>query len=101
MPLLIRLVLGPIVWAAHFAVVYGAHTALCAIRPPGTAEASVAMAVGIATLAALLTLLLAGMTPGTAVRFRRDVTLLLTVLSAIAVAWLGITVLIVPVCTSP
>lgn len=101
MAALIRLVLGPIVWAAHFAFVYGAHTALCAVGPPGTAEVSVAIAVGIATCAALLTLLLAGMAPGTAVPFRRNVGFLLTVLSAIAIAWLGITAIIVPVCTSP
>jgi hypothetical protein len=101
MAALIRLVLGPIVWALHLAIVYGAHTAICAIRPFGTAETSVAIMAAVATFAALLALLLSGMAPGTAIPFRRDVGFLLMVLSAIAIGWLGITTAIVPACTAP
>lgn len=101
MPVLIRMALGPIVWAFHLGIVYGAHTAICAIRPFGTAETAMAVTAGVATLAALLVLLLAGTAPGTSLPFRRDVGFLLTVLSAIAIAWLGITAAIVPACTAP
>jgi hypothetical protein len=101
MAVLIRLMLGPIVWALHLAIVYGAHTAICTIRPFGTPEPSVAVTAAGATFVALLALLLAGMAPGTAVPFRRNVGLLLMALSAIAIAWLGITAAIVPACTAP
>ena len=102
---MLTMLFGPIVWAVHFTVLYGTHTIVCARATTGQAATITALT---ATIAALVLLFAGGfaayrrraMTHDASVvaRFRRDVMLLLTLLSACGVAWAGATALIVAPC---
>ena len=111
---LLYLSLGPIVWAVHFAIVYGAHTLLCAVGGSGGFGARAAtLVVIIATVVALILLSLPMLAP-TMMRRRRPgstepaslssfaqgVMALLALLSALGVAWAGAAALIVAPCIS-
>jgi hypothetical protein len=102
---LLRLFVGPAVWFAHFVVLYGAEAMICT---PGLAAAgAMTWAAAIATLAALA--MLAGFsvlvlrrpakTHGGAI-FLRRATVLLAMLSAIAVIFVALPVAVLPVCGS-
>jgi hypothetical protein len=110
--MLIYLALGPIIWALHLTLVYGAHTLLCArgiasgAQGPWVATAIVV----VATVVALGLLVVAtrrlwknprrrGPAAG-ALSFYDAVMLLLLLLSAVAVIWAGATSLIVSPCAA-
>jgi hypothetical protein len=111
---LVALCSGPIVWAAHLAIVYGAHTLLCARGYAGQMLLGVPLApaiVVVATVAALLSLagvMLAPRLKSAPPRRRADrdppnsfevrVMRLLALLSAIGVAWAGATAFIIAPC---
>jgi hypothetical protein len=104
------LLFGPIVWAVHFAMLYGMHTILCA-RPsarvmPGAGVATIVLAATVAALALLLAATVTGYRrrnaahadSRAATRFCHDVMVLLTLLSACGVVWAGATALLVAPC---
>jgi hypothetical protein len=96
---------GPIIWALHFLVIYGAHTLMCV---QGASERDARVVIGVATLIALAALALAawrigsveasGRQRGQTRGFLRNIMFLLSVLSAFAVAWAGSTILFLSAC---
>jgi hypothetical protein len=95
---------GPIVWAAHLLVIYGAHAIICSQR---ASTAGVRATVGIATLVALaaLTGIVVRGFQGLRLhrmsqtgRFLGVTMILLIVLSAAAIAWAGSAALFLPAC---
>jgi hypothetical protein len=103
----LQLFTGPVVWFAHFVALYGAEALICT---PGLAKPGVMTWVAAgATLAALAALAaFAGLvlrrparepadSQGGA-RFLRAATLLLALLSAIAVVWVTFPAAVLPVC---
>jgi hypothetical protein len=102
---MLTVLFGPIVWAMHFAVLYGTHTIVCARATTGDAATTTALAATVAALALLLAGAVAAYRRRDArhdasavARFCRDVMLLLTLLSACGVAWAGATALLVAPC---
>jgi hypothetical protein len=105
----LQLFTGPVVWFAHFVALYGAEALICT---PGLATTGAMFLVaGVATLAALAVLGGFGIRvlrrpahdPGDShdgATFLRSATLLLAVLSAIAVVWVALPTALLPVCTS-
>jgi hypothetical protein len=110
---LIYWLLGPIVWAVHFSVVYLAHTLICA-RPLLTGESLVAMsrivviaatAVALAALAWLIRSAHAALGRATARAsetslFQNRMVLLLSVLAVFGVFWSGAAALLVLPCAA-
>jgi hypothetical protein len=103
------LLVGPVVWALHFTILYGAHTLLCAVRGPdgGRAVMLVAVVATGAALAMLAVAMLGARSPRAeagssdrtaAAAFVRSATSWLIVLSAIAIVWAGAAALVVPAC---
>jgi hypothetical protein len=99
------LVSGPLIWFAHFTLLYGGHTAFCAIGTPGMhllviaatiAAGLLLIMVAVASLRAL-TARTAELSRGQ--RFQHQVAMLVVGLSAVAVAWVGITATVVPACS--
>jgi hypothetical protein len=101
------LVSGPLIWFTHFTLLYGGHTAFCAIGAPG-----IHLLVIAATIAAGLLLATAAVASLRALRatartrelsrgqrFQHQAALLVAGLSAVAVAWVGITATVVPACS--
>lgn len=107
---LVAILLGPLIWAAHFLVVYGAHASLCEAgnRLPGvTASWLLPVLWGATAVAWLLTVghavfpgyvhnLLRG--GGSEQSFTMIVARLLSGLSAVAVTLVAIAITIVPIC---
>jgi hypothetical protein len=102
------LLFGPVVWGAHFTLLYGAHTLICAVRG-AAAGRMVTLIVVIATVAALVALAvpfaralrLSRQPPSESTAlsgFIRSATVWLLILSTIAVIWAGATVLVVSAC---
>lgn len=103
---------GPLIWGVHFGIVYAAHHLTCTLT--GNSAAFWAqLAVSVATLAALLALLLAIFKPEiiqhmvryeTAQKISRSfltgVMRLLALLSFFGVLWAGSAVLFLPACES-
>jgi hypothetical protein len=105
----LQLFIGPAIWFGHFATLYAAEALICT---PGLASAgAMTWVAGAATLAALAAL---GGFGATVLRrpahdpagrhggaaFLRSATLLLAMLSAIAVVWVALPVALLPVCAS-
>lgn len=104
------LLFGPIVWAAHLTAIYFSQSMLCAHGLSGGSLAGIGVvpAVIVAVTAACLALLIgailvvggrpapAGDGPDQAL-YRRT-TIALAVLSAVGVAWAGVTAFVVPDC---
>jgi uncharacterized membrane-anchored protein len=105
----LQLFTGPVIWFAHFVTLYGAEALICT---PGLASAgTMAWAAGAVTLAALAALggfgIMVMRRPAhdpagshTGATFLRRATLLLAMLSAIAVVWVALPVAVLPVCAS-
>ena len=89
----LRMALGVMVWAAHFALVYG-FTALACAR--GFASAA-PWVVGAATLVAALAAL-AIIATNASSEFTRWMTAAIASLALVAVVWEGIPAFIVPTC---
>jgi hypothetical protein len=102
------ILIGPIVWAAHFAVLYFVQSMLCA---HGTAERLVPIIIGAATLAAILPLAAAPLLPRTTAGlfrasgwdlemcdFHARVMTGLAILSAAGVVWAAVPALIIDSC---
>jgi hypothetical protein len=98
---------GPIVWAIHFTILYGAHTIACARLAAGDAATLIVLGATAGALAPLLgaasiacrrrnTMPADAVTP----RFCYDIALVLTLLSAAGVAWAGATALIMAPCVA-
>ena len=108
------MLLGPILWAAHLAVIYGAQSTLCALgisAVRGPAVSLVAVVTTLATVVVLGLLAVAILAPRAlsrrlraaswsmpAQRFCDRIMVLLAMLSACGVIWAGATVLLVPAC---
>ena len=113
-PSLLYLLFGPIVWAIHLLIVYGAHTVLCAkglgaVRMVGMNVP--ALVILLATTVALAVLLIALLAPYVGryrsrvssqtrsfLSFRDGVMRSLTVLSIVGIVWAGWVSLIVAPC---
>ena len=103
------ILLGPILWAAHFTLIYFAQSMLCAHGLAGSGV--VPTIVGIATLvvlgaigAALLSphavrrLMHAGGWSDAELAFHTRLMMGLAVLSAAAIAWAGLAAVVIPSC---
>lgn len=98
---------GPlVVWALHFAVVYGLHPAFCLTVGDSRAVLWMPMAVFAATLMALLALLLLMLKPEAVLpepedeplSFLTGVMRLLSLLAFFGVAWAGSAAIFLPAC---
>lgn len=87
---LFRALFGPIVWAAHFSLLYALHTSLCVLGAGGAMQA-VGVALTIAALAAfgLFFVWLRNPASTEAERFLDRLSFLLIILSAVGVTWAG------------
>jgi hypothetical protein len=104
-----QMLTGPVIWFAHFVVLYGAEALIC--TPPLASSGAMTSVTIAATLAALVALgIFAAIVmrrPATASRnhsdagLLRSVSLLLALLSAIAVTWVALPTAILPVCAAP
>ena len=102
---LLRLFVGPLVWFAHFTVLYGAEALIC--TPPvtmgrvmtwiGAAATLVALTALIAFAAMLLRLGRSAGEHGDST-FLHEAALLLALLSAVGVIWTAFALLLLPVC---
>ena len=102
---------GPLVWGAHAVLLYGGHTMLCAQSPAPArmgwiALVALATVFGLALLGTLFVREWRGVRRARSARrnahaFLRDVTLSLTVLSAIGVLWMATPAGLIPPCTGP
>ncbi|MGD9922741.1 MAG: hypothetical protein AB7V13_15080 [Pseudorhodoplanes sp.] len=105
-PLMLLVLAGPLIWAAHLLVIYGSTTVICA-KAAGAGVLPVIVTATIVALAAIGVLAircqrrsdLLGRGPNSHV-FLRRVMLLLLALSAVAILWAGSTVLLLPACPS-
>ena len=103
--------LGPILWSAHFAAMYGVQSTACAVGGSAAAGPVVATVAALAT--AVVLLLLAGAVvrartvggwlharpwPNPAQQFCDSAMRLLAMLSCVGTIWAGATVLLVPAC---
>ena len=107
----LRVLIAPAIWFTHFSVLYAAEALIC-IGPPGNRGTTMGWTFFLATAAALtsLAILAAGIlragntTPPTANQestwFPR-VSVLLTLLSVLAVIWTVLPTLILPACALP
>lgn len=111
MGIVIAVMFGPLVWAAHLAVLYGTHASICATA--GRTGGSLGALIPVFALATAVALMLASLPLGLPSRFaalfftgkseeeRRFVLMLmrwLAGLSVVAVVANGIAVLLVPPC---
>jgi hypothetical protein len=102
------ILLGPILWSAHFTVLYSVQSMLCAhglaehlvpiVTGAATIIAGVATGILISLPQALARLLSAGGWEGEAMSFHVRAMRGLAILSGAAIAWAGLTALIVPIC---
>lgn len=95
---------GPLLWALHFTALYLIHTLVC-VSLAGEAPALVPIIIAVATLLAAAPILLFLFWPrllrryhGDAGSFLRAILTLLLILSLAAVAWGGMSALLVPAC---
>jgi hypothetical protein len=98
---LLSVLTGPLIWAAHFLVIYGANTILFTQGASGRSREFV---IGAATLLALAVLAIALRSKGRAQsgedehvpRFLRNLRRWLAGLAALGILWAGSTILILP-----
>lgn len=98
------LLLGPILWAIHFAALYLTHTLVC-VSLQKDAPTLVPVIIAVATLFAAAPIILFLLWPrllrrwhGDSGAFLRATLKLLLVLSLVAIVWAGISGFMVPVC---
>lgn len=104
---------GPLIWALHFAVVYGIQHVACATLGGHRADFWIQTSVIVATVVALLALLLIIVKPNAVLRIDREgrmsqntqalllgIMRLLTLLSFFGVLWAGVAVFFLPACGS-
>jgi hypothetical protein len=102
---MLQMLTGPVIWFAHFVVLYGAEALIC--TPPLASPGAMTSITIAATLAALVALAILMRRPATASRnhsdagLLRSAGLLLALLSAIAVIWVALPTAILPVCAAP
>jgi hypothetical protein len=106
---MLQMLAGPVIWFAQFVVLYGAEALIC--TPPLESSGAMTSVTIAATVAALGALgIFAAMImrrPAAASRdhgdagFLRTASLLLALLSAIAVIWVALPTAILPVCAAP
>jgi hypothetical protein len=104
---------GPIVWAVHFLILYGAHASICAAgdRLPLVGREMLPWLFAAATAAALLLVAAALLWPGALRRLLGATPVLaaeglfltrlmraLGILSSIGIAWAALAILLVPRC---
>lgn len=105
-----QLLTGPGIWFAHFVVLYGSEAYIC--TPPVVAPGAMTWVGGAATLTAIAALAAfatcvmrrPGVEPDsrhTGAAFLRGATLLLMLLSAIAVIGVAFPIAVLPVCAPP
>lgn len=105
------LLLGPILWAAHFALIYGMQSSLCRLAGTEHGNSAAAPVVAVTTLLVLLLLAAVLLAPGAASRilhaapwpdatqrFCDRIMALLAVLSLFGVIWAGATAILLPAC---
>lgn len=105
---LVYMLFGPLIWAGHLTLVYGAHTLICARNlGPGWASTVVygvtALGLGIlfAAMAYAVSRRRAADAAGeTVFRFEHDIMGLMALLSAVGVAWGGLTAVFIGACTT-
>jgi hypothetical protein len=94
----VSLLLGPVVWALHFAITYAAQSTLCSfpdLDDPIVTVVTTATVIAMAVLAASLSRLVRG-----ASHFFEHIAGFLVLLSAIGILWGAITVLLLPPCNA-
>jgi hypothetical protein len=102
----IQILTGPVIWFAHFIVLYGAEALICTppFEQPSTmmwiSAASTLGAIGALGAFATFAVRRPSDTSRTrsAATFLRAASLLLALLSAIAVIWVALPTLVLPVC---
>jgi hypothetical protein len=105
---------GPMVWAAHFFLLYGAEVLICTGPVAGSRGEQllpVAAALTTAAVAGLLAILVAGLTSGRQARqategttrslFWRDAPTALAMLAMLGVLWTALPALLIPACAPP
>lgn len=104
--------IGPLtIWALHFSAVYGAHHILCAMLTDSRIGNLMLAAVSVATVAALLALLLLIVKPNVVLRMDEEMAIsknslsfltgvmrLLALLSLFGVLWAGSAAFFLPAC---
>jgi hypothetical protein len=106
---MLQMLTGPVIWFAHFVLLYGAEALIC--TPPLARPGAMTWFTIAATLAALAALGMfaamamrrpaAGSRDHSDVGFLRAASLLLALLSAIAMVWVALPTAILPVCAAP
>jgi hypothetical protein len=108
---LLWLFIGPTVWLGHFVLLYGAEALLC--TPPVTSARAMMWIAFAAAVAALVALAVFATTlrrrppphedseEHTGAVFLQTAALLLTILSALGVAWTTLPAALLPVCMAP
>lgn len=104
---------GPLIWALHFAVVYGVQHVACATLGGNRADFWIQTSVIVATVVALLSLLLIIVKPDVVLRIDRNggmsqntqvlllgIMRLLALLSFFGVLWAGVAAFFLPACGS-
>lgn len=98
---LLRLGAGPLIWFAHFSLIYGAEAAMC--RPPAPSPGgllSFGATLTVAALAALGWLAFSEHRRLTSDAFLHGAGLLLAGLAALAVLWTAVPLAVLPGCTA-
>jgi bacteriorhodopsin len=106
---MLQMLAGPVIWFAHFVVLYGAEALIC--TPPLESSGAMTSVTIAATVAALVALgifaaivmrqFTAASRNHTDAGFLRVASLFLALLSAIAVIWVALPTAILPVCAAP
>jgi hypothetical protein len=95
---------GPVVWAAHFVVMYGAHALICARMETSAMNlwptvAASATAPALLALAGLIVARARSRAPSNGrTTFARDLTIALAALSLLGVLWVALPATVMPPC---
>jgi hypothetical protein len=101
---------GPIIWAAHFLLVYASESLVCTRGGGAHDHFLIVAAVSAGAVAALLAIIVGGLRAGRAARaeqgrdggaFMEDATVALALLSLIAVLWAVLPATLVSACSPP
>jgi hypothetical protein len=99
--------LGPVIWAGHFFIVYGAETVVCLTTSPSRAAMQwtviVATATALLAIAAVIVRYFRSVraADGTTQRFLRTLAVVLAALSAAAILAVGLAAFGLPACLPP
>ena len=104
---LLRLFVPPVVWFAHFTVVYGGEALICTppVTKPGimlwTGAAATAVAFAALAAFAFMQSRASDRTDDAGAAFLRGAGLLLALLSALGVIWIAFPLAVLPPCAPP